>query len=507
MSPRNSRSSPDLSAALLGRLTAVAPYFFDAPEEIDALVSRGNGPLLARLIAVARERRGDDLFWLLIAGVTAAYPNPDQLQMTRRAVALADERHASSAFLQACFDAAARFDDLDKGIAVISAGTVIDVDFCANHRHNTGIQRVVRQTMSRWTRNRDMTLVAWTAGGGAMRTMTPLERSRVVEWNTYTEPEPDHSPVDPPDYQVIIPFNSEVILPEVPQAVLCNALAALAQYSGNRVGLIGYDTIPVVSADSLDSLETERFVRYLTILKYAKRVVGISAAATEEFAGFVAALPAQGLSGPTTVEVSLPVDSPDGDTGRDQVSADSPLVICIGSQEPRKNHLAVLFASEVLWREGIDFRLRFIGGGSVIYTRDFDKRVRQLQRAGRQVEVLRGVNDAVLLASYREARFSLFPSLHEGYGLPVAESIALATPVLTSNYGSTAEIAADGGCLAVDPRDDDAIIDAMRTLLTDDEVLAALQREIGARTVRNWDDYADELWEQLIEPLRNERHV
>ena len=298
-----------------------------------------------------------------------------------------------------------------------------------------------------------------------------------------------------------------MILPEVPQAVLCNALAALAQYSGNRVGLIGYDTIPVVSADTLDSLETERFVRYLAILKYAKRVVGISAAATEEFAGFVAALPAQGLSGPTTVEVSLPVDSPDGDTGRDQVSADSPLVICIGSQEPRKNHLAVLFASEVLWLEGIDFRLRFIGGGSVIYTRDFDKRVRQLQRAGRQIEVLRGVNDAVLLASYREARFSLFPSLHEGYGLPVAESIALATPVLTSNYGSTAEIAADGGCLAVDPRDDDAIVDAMRTLLTDDEVLAALQREIGARTVRNWDDYADELWEQLIEPLRNERHV
>ncbi|TFD55486.1 glycosyltransferase family 1 protein [Cryobacterium sp. Hh7] len=488
-------------------MKAIAPHFVSDQVTIVKLALRGTGPLLAHLVNIARARRGNDLVWLLIAGVTAAFPSPEVLQMTRRALTLADERTASSVFLETCFDAAVRFADLDKGIEVISAGTVIDVDFCANHVHNTGIQRVVRQTMSRWTTNRDMTLVAWTANGSAMRSMTDLERSRVVEWNTYTEPQVDRAPVDPPTYRIVIPFNSEVILPEVPQAVLCNPLAALAQYSGNRVGLIGYDTIPVVSADTLDSNETERFVRYLTILKHSQRVVGISAAATEEFAGFVSALPAQGLVGPVAVEVSLPVDSPDGAAYAQADIADSPLVVCIGSQEPRKNHLAVLFAAEVLWREGLDFRLRFIGGGSILYTRDFDKRVRQLKRLNRKVEVLRGVNDAVLIASYREARFSLFPSLHEGYGLPVAESIALATPVLTSNYGSTAEIAVDGGCLAVDPRDDDAITDAMRIMLTDDAVLARLRAEIVERSTRNWDDYADELWDQLVEPLRVARNV
>ena len=39
----------------------------------------------------------------------------------------------------------------------------------------------------------------------------------------------------------------------------------------------------------------------------------------------------------------------------------------------------------------------------------------------------------------------VFPSVHEGYGLPVAESLALGTPVITTEYGSTAEIAAGGG--------------------------------------------------------------
>ena len=115
--------------------------------------------------------------------------------------------------------------------------------------------------------------------------------------------------------------------------------------------------------------------------------------------------------------------------------------------------------------------------------------------------MLRGVNDAVLMDAYHEASFSIFPSLHEGYGLPVAESIAFATPVITTNYGSTSEIARDGGCLQVDPRNDDEIIAAMRTLLTDSAALEQLRAEIGARPVRTWNDYADELWDNLVVPL------
>ena len=158
----------------------------------------------------------------------------------------------------------------------------------------------------------------------------------------------------------------------------------------------------------------------------------------------------------------------------------------------------------MLWREGLDFRLRFIGGGSLSFIRVFDRRVAEL-RQGRRVEVLRGVDDAVLLSSYAEARFTVFPSLHEGYGLPVAESLAHGVPVVTSDYGSTAEIAVDGGCLTVDPRDDDAIIEAMRSLLVDDVVLDRLRAECLARPERTWDTYADELWNELVVPLQEDR--
>jgi glycosyltransferase involved in cell wall biosynthesis len=172
-------------------------------------------------------------------------------------------------------------------------------------------------------------------------------------------------------------------------------------------------------------------------------------------------------------------------------------VLVVGSHEPRKNHLAVLHAAEVLWREGLRFRLHLIGGPGWTTTA-FDERLAALRSAGRDVEAQRSADDDALWAAYRRARFSVFPSLHEGYGLPVVESLALGTPVVATSYGSVGELAADGGVVPVDPRDDDALADAMRSLLVDDELLDRLRAEARDRPARTWDDYARELWQHLV---------
>ena len=91
-------------------------------------------------------------------------------------------------------------------------------------------------------------------------------------------------------------------------------------------------------------------------------------------------------------------------------------------------------------------------------------------------------------------------SLHEGYGLPVAESLGWGTPVITTNYGSTAQITAGGGAILIDPRDDEALVTAMRRLLRDDDLLDTLRRQAHARTPRTWEHYATELWDQLVAP-------
>jgi glycosyltransferase involved in cell wall biosynthesis len=169
----------------------------------------------------------------------------------------------------------------------------------------------------------------------------------------------------------------------------------------------------------------------------------------------------------------------------------------VSSHEPRKNHLAVLHAAELLWREGLAFRLCFVGGRAW-GSDDFGRRVAELSGAGRPIDVFSGVDDEFLAAAYELSRFSVFPSFNEGFGLPVGESLALGTPVITANYGSMAEIAAGGGALTVDPRDDHEIADAMRRLLTDDGLLEQLEKEARQRPSRTWDDYARETWSVLV---------
>ena len=126
-------------------------------------------------------------------------------------------------------------------------------------------------------------------------------------------------------------------------------------------------------------------------------------------------------------------------------------------------------------------------------------RVRGGQRAaGRAVDTAVGVADPTLWALYRLARCTVFPSLNEGFGLPVAESLASGTPVVTADFGSMREIGAAGGALLVDPRDDHAIAGALRAVLTDDELHARLAREAATRPARGWEIYAHETWEYLV---------
>jgi O-antigen biosynthesis alpha-1,3-mannosyltransferase len=73
-----------------------------------------------------------------------------------------------------------------------------------------------------------------------------------------------------------------------------------------------------------------------------------------------------------------------------------------------------------------------------------------------------------------------YPSLWEGYGLPVAEALAAGAPVVTSAGTATEELVAGGAGLAVDPRDGDAIAAAVASVL-DDEGLADRLRAEGRR--------------------------
>jgi len=78
----------------------------------------------------------------------------------------------------------------------------------------------------------------------------------------------------------------------------------------------------------------------------------------------------------------------------------------------------------------------------------------------------------------------LFPSLYEGFGMPVLEAMACGCPVITTQTGCTPEVAGDAAIL-VDPYDPMAIADAIRKVLTD-ETLRRQLRERGFARVRRF---------------------
>jgi glycosyltransferase involved in cell wall biosynthesis len=480
--------SAEVIAALHGRLSVVAPVL--AP---GADVTVPTRDLLHELAVAVQHDPTGPRSWLLFTAVAGAFPEqPDVLDLQRR-LDLSRPGAAMVAALAATMDVASRSTGSLRRLELVRGGVIVDVNFCATHEHNTGIQRVVRETIPRWVdAGRDLRLVAWNRDSSVFRDIDEAERDRVVNWNHRRNPEPQAQP----DIEtMVVPWESEVFLPEVPLDSLCRPLAAIAESSGNSVRLIGYDAIPLVSADGQRDQESERFAHYLSIIKHSDQVLAISESAAEEFRGFVDAVSAQGLRGPMVDAVPLAVEVPAAALAVQRDTSGRPLVLCVGSHEPRKNQEAVLAAGEALFREGVDFELVFVGGGSRTSTASFDARVKKLRSRGFDVRSLRGLTDGEMWKLFARARFTVFISLHEGFGLPVAESLALGVPALTSNFGSLAEIAALGGCLTVDPRDDEEILGAMRRMLGDDKLIVRLQEAVAAVPQRSWQNYADELWQ------------
>lgn len=100
------------------------------------------------------------------------------------------------------------------------------------------------------------------------------------------------------------------------------------------------------------------------------------------------------------------------------------------------------------------------------------------------------VDDAALVLLYQRCTALVFPSMHEGFGIPIVEAMATGTPVVTSTATSMPEVAGEGNALLVDPNEPAAIAQAIDRLAED----AALWQELAARGPRRAAEFT---WEQV----------
>jgi glycosyltransferase involved in cell wall biosynthesis len=139
---------------------------------------------------------------------------------------------------------------------------------------------------------------------------------------------------------------------------------------------------------------------------------------------------------------------------------------------PHKNHTTLLKALHLLrTKYGKRLSCVFTGiarGGH----HAFLKTAQELDLTG-QVKLLGHVERGDMPLLYRSASFLIFPSLFEGFGLPLLEAMASDCPVVCSNVASIPEVVGDAALL-FDPHDPKAIADAMHRVLTDTELRRAL---------------------------------
>lgn len=230
-----------------------------------------------------------------------------------------------------------------------------------------------------------------------------------------------------------------------------------------------------------------RFFRRGTELakKHAARVLVPSQATADECvrAGFD---PARLRVVPWGVS-AVPIDEPAAQRVRERHGLDRPYVLFVGTIEPRKNLAAVVGAMARLDGRAVD--LAVVGPDG--WNEDLGARLATLADTTIGVKRLGFVPTEDLPALYAGCAAFCYPSLREGFGLPVLDAMAHGAPVVTSAGTATGEVAGDAGLL-VDPHDHDQIGEALRSIL-DDETAADRLRAAGRERAAafTWDRTAE----------------
>jgi len=184
------------------------------------------------------------------------------------------------------------------------------------------------------------------------------------------------------------------------------------------------------------NLWTRRYSRHCVprVVRAARKVIAVSEFTRRELVELLVT-PEEKIS--VIPNGVAPVFTPHGP------AAEGDYVLAVATLEPRKNLARVREATE---RAGIELRV-----------------VGERGWGGVQVDGWVGrVSDEELAALYRGARCLVYPSLYEGFGLPVVEAMACGTPVVTSAGGATEEVAGEAAVL-VDPLDPQAIAAGIET--------------------------------------------
>lgn len=382
---------------------------------------------------------------------------------------------------------------------------LIDLTHTSHTRARTGIQRVARSLHS--ALGSETMGITWDPFAGSWRTLEPWETASLHDpapaahrsahwpwsarllgrWRRFTSKAPH------------LPTSAGLIVPEVFSPAVAAALPVLRSSARGPWVAVFHDAIPLKFPELSPTGTVGRFPAYLQELLAFDGIAAVSADSRDCLLDYWRWLGVGHHPPVLAIPLGLDRTLKFPDTSESETP---PIVLCVGSIEGRKNHLALLEAAEQLWSGGRTFRLHLVGLVNRQTGLAALERIKALQSAGRPLVYSGVVDDNALHRAYAASVFTVYPSLIEGFGLPVLESLAHGKPCICSGSGALGESARDGGCLALDQVNGPTLAAAMDRLLTDAVARSDLAAAASGRTFRSWSDYAADLtaWMATLPP-------
>ena len=373
---------------------------------------------------------------------------------------------------------------------------------------NTGVQRVVRGLFRALSASTPVTPLVWDPGLETYCTLSRRERGFLEKPFAGTRGAGDAEPgrrANPIPFwskfarrqshrwnrlavAAILTPEDTVFVPEIFQDNRVSWLAELAPVSCARWVAVCHDAIAWSRPDITPPARQAGFAAYLETLSRFDHVFAISRETSTALRDFWAS---RDLPSPPVTVHPWPVDH--AGTARPLSPPNHqpvPSILCVGTLEPRKNHLVLLDACDQLWQRGLHFELILIGRTTAQWGSRVLERIEGLQRAGHSLRWLRHVDDHTLQIAYESCAFTVFPSLIEGFGLPILESLWYGRPCVCGGNGAIGEVAAGGGCLTVDQSSAVTLAAGIETLLTDTAIYQRLCAEAANRDFGTWTSLA-----------------
>ncbi len=176
--------------------------------------------------------------------------------------------------------------------------------------------------------------------------------------------------------------------------------------------------------------------------------------------------------------------------------ATNPYLLMVGTLEPRKNHRLIFEIFPELALQFPKLTLKIVGASGWNHAevmKNFPENIKD------RIEFCGRIDDPTLAGLYQNAQALLFPSLYEGFGMPVLAALALGCPVISSNRASIPEVTGDAALLC-DPEKPEEWTAAIQKLLTQPELRAELI-EKGKTQAQKFS------WEKSAEAILQSLHV